>query len=364
MRSLAHILFVAVIFTACDTDTDILGKMNDFDQGPMLENFADDLILPAYQNLAEQTASLQSDMEAFTSEPTLDLLTDVRVSLKAARLAWQDCAAFQFGPAEANNLSGILNIYPVDTRQIEQNISSGSYDLRTLANADARGFQALGYLLYSEDLSDEELIASLSANRTQYMDNLAAQIAEVSATVLAEWSAEGDNYQAQFTSESSFGVDVGSSVSKMVNALNLNFERNTRDGKVGIPVGIRSLGEPVLHAVEAYYAGYSVELLNANLQAYYQLYTGGEGTGFDDYLKGIEATTTENEDLADRIDQQFQVVLSAAAQLQDPLPAQIQSNKEAVEHLFAQMQQLVVLFKTEMASSMGVVITYQDNDGD
>jgi hypothetical protein len=28
------------------------------------------------------------------------------------------------------------------------------------------------------------------------------------------------------------------------------------------------------------------------------------------------------------------------------------------------MQGLIILFKTDMASSMGVIITYQDSDGD
>lgn len=364
MRSLAFFGIVIFALTSCDTNSDLLGKMYDFDQGPMLVNLGNELILPAYRDLSDKTESLKIATESFTESPSEEALVTLRQQLKAARLAWQQCAPFQFGPAEANNLSGILNIYPVDTRQIDRNISEGNYDLRTLSNADARGFQAMGYLLYDSEMTNEELVASFDTNRSSYLLDLAVQIAEVSSVVYSEWSVEGANYLGDFTSEAAYGVSVGSSVAKLVNAMNLNFERNTRDGKVGIPVGIRSLGEPVLHATEAYFSGYSVELLQANLTAYHRLYTGGSGEGLDDYLKAIEATTTSNEDLSATINTQFETLIAAVDKLNDPLPEQITTDKVAVEAVFAEMQRLIVLFKTDMASSMGVVITYQDNDGD
>ena len=150
----------------------------------------------------------------------------------------------------------------------------------------------------------------------------------------------------------------------MINALSKDFERNTRDGKIGIPVGIRSLGEPIPESVEAYYGGYSVELLSANIDAYEQLYFGGQGVGFDDYLEGIGAATTGNENLNQEIAEQFEKISAAIGNIADPLPLAIQNQKGDVEKVFAEMQGLLVLFKTDMASSIGVVISYQDNDGD
>ena len=362
MRKSLIISALSILIISCNSGGDLLEKLNDFDQGPMLENIGDNIILPSYQNLSASTLQLSENVNSLTENRSVDALKEVRASLKSARLNWQYCSPFQFGPAETYAISAVLNIYPVDVNQIERNLTAGTYDLSTLSNSDARGFQTLGYFLYSSELSDEELLASYTDEELTYMRTVAEEIATVSSEVYTAWSVDGGNYIATFTSEEAYGVNVGSSVGKMINAMNLDFERNTRDGKIGIPAGVRSLGEPILNATEAYYAGYSVELFEASIDAYYTLYTGGNGVGLDDYLKAIEATTTANEDLSVKIDSQFKTIQNI--QLTDPLPDQITTNIDPVLEVFVEMQQLIVMFKTDMASSMGVVITYQDNDGD
>jgi len=57
-------------------------------------------------------------------------------------------------------------------------------------------------------------------------------------------------------------------------------------------------------------------------------------------------------------------VQNAISLVNDPLIDAIANQKTQVETIFAEMQGLVILFKTDMASSMGVIITYQDTDGD
>ncbi len=149
----------------------------------------------------------------------------------------------------------------------------------------------------------------------------------------------------------------------MVNAFIQYYERNIRDGKVGIPVGIRSLGEEIPSSVEAPYAGNSLELLSESISALELFYLGGTNIGFDDYLQEL-ATTAESSDLDSRIKGQFDLIENTISQLSDPLDQTILSNKSGVEQLFVEMQALALLFKTEMASQLGVSITFQDSDGD
>ena len=40
------------------------------------------------------------------------------------------------------------------------------------------------------------------------------------------------------------------------------------------------------------------------------------------------------------------------------------NNQTQVEAAYAELQKLIVLFKVDMPSRLGVLITYQDNDGD
>jgi predicted lipoprotein len=207
--------------------------------------------------------------------------------------------------------------------------------------------------------------------RATYLQNVAELIIATAAEVYAAWSPDGGNYLGEFTSDGALGADAGSSLGKLVNALNLSFERNTRDAKIGIPAGIRSLGITIPEATEAYYAGYSLELALANVDAYKKLFLGQtregvKGLGFDDYLKARKAATTSGSELPldEAINAQFDAVLGFIDQIENPLDEQIRTDNSRVQQVFAQMQQLAVLLKTDMASALGVVISYQDNDGD
>ena len=57
MRLLTLVFLAQAMLTSCTSDKDPFGKMNDFDQGPMLENLANNLIVPSYLGLRDQTKS-------------------------------------------------------------------------------------------------------------------------------------------------------------------------------------------------------------------------------------------------------------------------------------------------------------------
>ncbi len=361
--TLISICIGAGLLISCDENGN-LDKTNDFDQGPLLENLGNNLILPAYEHLVEANEALSDAFVLLETDPNETTLNDFRDQLKMARLAWQACTPYQFGPAETHSLSNELNIYPVDQAQIHQNINSGSYDLSTLSNIDAKGYQAIAYLVYGDPEAQEDVLNALSEARLKYIEDVINRIHTKSLEVYTAWKADGGNYISEFTAEDALGVDVGSSVGKLINALSRDFERNTRDGKIGIPVGIRTLGEPIPKSSEAYYAGYSVDLLVSNIEAYQTLYFGGNGIGLDDYLEAVGGTTTGNDDLNQTITSQFEKIEEAIGKISDPLPLAIQNQKADVEMIFIEMQIMIALFKTDMSSTLGVVITYQDNDGD
>ena len=274
-----------------------------------------------------------------------------------------------FGPAEEVALRKSLNTYPTDAIQIDANIESGNYILGSLANQAAVGFPALDYLLNglaenNEGIREEYMVTERSNNRKQYLTDLAVDVQTRVTTSLNGWLPSGENQVAVFTETDALGIDVGSSLSIIVNSIDLHFQRFARDGKVAIPAGIRSAGVPRPKAIEALYGGYSTELLQASLVAYEQLYMGVGVNDEDkeslyDYLVAIDA-----KDLADDIQAQFEITKTAANALTDPFGEQIATDVEAVTNVFIEMQKLVVFFKADMASLMGISITNQDNDGD
>jgi len=370
---LIAVLSIALLLVSggCGDDDDdaTLPPIDGFDRTEMLENIGINIIVPAYNALQNETGDLQQAANAFADNQSVQNLQNLQDALKSARLAWQDANLFQFGPAESINLRSSLNTYPTDVDRIEENISSGSYVLGSLADIAAGGFPALGYLLHGSEKTDDEIVtdfteAANAQNRMQYlMDNVDFIQSRVETTVNG-WSSTGDDFIGTFLSEDNAGTDVGSSVGLLLNAFILHYERFLRDGKIGIPAGIRSAGIPRPTATEAFYSGYSAELAVANLEAVERFFqgiglNGIEGLGLADYL-----TSQNAEDLSATIMVELSDATDQTEQLVDPLSAFIESNPETVNNAFVDIQEVVVLFKVDMTSILGVTITFQDNDGD
>lgn len=359
-----------VLFTglqSCNDDTPGgRTNTNDFDRQLMLEDMATQVIVPSFLKLNTETGNLQTAINAFTADPTQTTLDAAQAALKDAWLAWQGVNLYQFGPAADNGLRAALNNFPTDDRTIEANISSGDYSLSSISNLQAIGFPAIDYLLHNTEdalLLDQYTTAETAAARKTYLNEVAALVSEKVSLSYGSWTGEGSDYATAFAEND--GTAVGSSLSELVNAFNQQYERYTRDGKIGIPAGVRSLGVPIPESTEAFYGGYSLELAIANLRAYQQLFKGADQEGLDlaDYLISLNASN-EAGALDQQIKTQLEASIASLQTLEDPLSETIRNNNDAVLSTYVELQRLVVLLKAELPSAMGVTITFQDNDGD
>ena len=152
----------------------------------------------------------------------------------------------------------------------------------------------------------------------------------------------------------------------MINSLSQYVERFTRDARVGIPLGKRSQGTPIPRNVEAYFSGKSVELAKHNVAGIRNFYLGRNGTedglGFYEYLKGLNSG--QENALADKLQSQLNLAVEKVEAMPSPLSHAVQQNPSHVDQAHGELQRLVILIKTEFSSALGVLITYQDNDGD
>ena len=104
------------------------------------------------------------------------------------------------------------------------------------------------------------------------------------------------------------------------------------------------------------------------MDAYRRVYRGigvndSEGLGLDDYVKHTEVTNNGTP-LDDAIVVQLSAAISAINQLPTPLSQTVQSNQADALAAYGKLQQMVVLWKVDMMSAFGVLITFVDNDGD
>ncbi len=360
------LLALAIPFFGCGGDS-----MTDDDMDPnptvdlaverqkVAKHIGDHFILPSYENLNSEINTLKTALETIGTT-TIDQtqLEELQMLLKQNWLTWQTAAIYQMGPTESKALRGAINTYPVDTDLIESNISSGNYTLGTLGNIGAEGLPAIDYLLHKENaLSD-----LADAARMAYLTDLVNHLAENIQLVNQDWQT--GSFFTNFISETSNGTDVGSAIGLLVNSIDLHFQRFLRDGKVAIPAGVRSAGVPRPTTTEPYYAGYSRELLTEALTAYLNLFKGtgvdGEsGTSISAYLKTIDQETVAND-----IEAKFAESIEKANTLNNSLSTQIEEDVDKVIDVFFVLQELVTLFKSDMASVMGITITNLDTDGD
>lgn len=360
-----------VVFAYCkkkDTETPGADDGVVFDKPAMLANYADSVIIPNLQAAKVNIDALVSSFENFSQNKTVVNLQDLRLKYIEAAVSFQYISTFEFGPSETEIVRSNFNTFPTDTTEINSNITTGNYNLGAVSNLDAKGFPAIDFLLYGKNLSDNSLIdlftsSSKAAERTAYVKNCLQEIQSKLNTVVANWK---NSYRDVFIS--STGAQIGSSLGLLVNQLNFEVDA-LKNGKIGIPLGKKSLEVLLPEKCEAYYANtISVKLAKACLFNIENVYLGRSrngvnGLGLDDYLIALNATHATGS-LNDAINAQFATAKQKLSLVSEPLTDALVNNTAAVNAAYTEIVKLLVLLKTDTPSALGIVITYQDGDGD
>ncbi|MDX1651124.1 MAG: imelysin family protein [Brumimicrobium sp.] len=343
---------VGIVFLGCKKTEE---ETPDFNKGQLLTNVSGQIILPSLNDFDSDLSDLQTSFMNFRNDRTAANLEIVRNDWKKSYLTFQTVKIFDLGPIKNNGFKASTATYPTDTLDIRANISAGSYNLGSAANVDAIGLPALDYLFFQPNALVE------LQNNEDYLNYVEAVINKMkseSTLVLDQWQG----YKATF--DASTGTSSTSSFSELVNEFNRDYEL-AKNAKVGIPIGKKSLGIPMPEYVEARYSGFSFELLDASIKALTKVFNGNSyetsnpGVGFDDYLVHLD-----KESLKTTINTNFTAIQNKIDTFSSSLEVEIQQNMTGLDELYLLLQQQVVYIKTDMTSAFGVLITYQDNDGD
>jgi len=363
MKSTKIIFFLSVSLSVLSCKKDKEEVTEEFNKKEMLTNYGNNIIVPAYEELELAISNLENAVSNFVSVSNSANLQTLRNNYLTAYLQWQNCSFMEFGPSENYTLKTICNTYPVDTSLINSNISSGSYVLGSASNTTAIGFPALDFLLFPDSSLSLALVTingNNAANKKQYITDLVQQIKAGVNSTLSSWRG---SYLSSFNT--SDGNGQGSSLSEIVNAINLDFEKFTRDGKIGIPLGVRSLGTALPEKTESFYSKNSLILFKESILGLKNYFNGTSSSniGLDDYLNHLN-DNNETARLSEKINNQFDLILQKAEVLSDPISIAVTTEQANVQALYDELQKMIVLLKVDMSSALSVLITYQDNDGD
>lgn len=362
------VVFLTITLTDCKkkkNSEDEEELENSFDKTGMLTNYADALVIPNFQQAKSSLDSLIQAYNTFSQNINEPNLLIVRQKFVNTYIQCQHIWTFEYGPAENELVRINFNTYPADTNQIQTNISSGTYDFNLASNLDAKGLPAIDFLLYGKNLTDAQVVSLFagSANRVTYVTNCLNEMQTKLNTIISSWNS---TYRNTFIN--SKGSEIGSSLGLMVNQLNFEVDL-LKNAKIGIPLGKKSAGIIYPEKCEAYYANtISVRLAKECLLNIENTYlgrskNGNDGLGLDDYLEALKVQHTSGT-LNAAIKNQFAIAKTKLAAIPEPLSSYIVTNPTEVDAAYIEIVKLLVLLKTDMPSSMGIVITYQDGDGD
>jgi len=347
----------------------------DYDKLSLLTNLADNYIIPSLDAYKSKIITLNIHVDSFIENPNISNLTLLRTNWEEALLNWQDIGFLDFGPSEYILLRKQTNTFPIDTTELNNFITLADWNLDYASSYDSKGLQALDYLLFKPGHSESELITYFqnNTNAKNYLKAVAEDLNQNINYVTNQWVTYREDFINDFeVTQSNFSTNSqGSSISNIINALCLHYEFYVRRGKVGLPIGVfngfSQLELPEL--VECYYSGKSTQNLVRSINSLRKYVTGSSylnndnGLGLDDYMDFVNAEQSMQQ-LSTVIDNQFLTILDEVNNINGPLSEEIINNKSQITQTYQELQQLVPYIKVDMTSALGVLITYQDNDGD
>jgi len=380
MRKFSFVFILGLILLwGCTDDNPSGPDADDFDREEILVNWADNIILPAFESFSTTTGELKTAGENFTANPNQQTLENFRQAWRSSYLAWQHVSMFEIGMPLENDikLREYLNTYPVSANQnspspdqtIQKNIETGDYNLALPSLRDTQGFPALDYLLNGLAESDDEILEHYTVDEKaeeykKYLNDLVDRMNHLTVQVLNYWKS---GYRDEFVSNTGNGANA--SLDMMVNDYIYYYEKVLRAGKVGNPAGVFS-PTPLPDRIEAYYSkGFSKDLFLEALDATQNFFNGKhfgsqeQGESLASYLDYLN-TMKEGADLTELINNQFEAARNQAENLNPNFALQVETDNTQMLATYDELQKNVVLLKVDMVQALNVNITYQDADGD
>lgn len=369
MKSFLSIITLSLGLTffiiSCGGDEPMEMFTDNFDREAMLIDWADQIIIPAFESYNATLDELVNAKDVFITDQNELNLTALRDAYISAYLSWQNVTIYDIGKAEEIGLRNFTNIFPTDVDGINENIIEQNYNLDLPSNFDKQGFPALDYLLFGTADDTEGILLELSDDNTSvYLDDLVTRLQLLSREVLEDWNG---GFRSSFIANN--GSSATASVDKLVNDFLFYYEKFFRAGKLGIPAGVFS-GNTLPLSVEAPYSqiytkSLFFEAFNA-VQAFFvgQSFDGQQqGMSLQSYLTFI-SNENQTVDIASIITDQWTVADNSAALLSDSFREQVEVDNDLMLNAYDEIQRTVPTLKVDMLQALNIQVDFVDADGD
>lgn len=329
----------------------------------VLHDTAFKVIIPSCEELLRKARDLTNSVGQMVRSPSSNTLFQARLAWTQTMLAARAVQGYEAGPLTDRDAAPSFFYSQILPNRITSVLSSTQpLDLAFIEElgSPAKGLFALEFLLFGPRPSDSGATKPASSLDTlsgpqgprlaSYLRLLAEDVEARATQVAADWSAP-EGAAKQFASAGQ------ESINKLVNQLAAHLEF-VAENRLGF---VLRLPEPIsrqYHRVECSPSGTSQRNSSGLIAGIRQLYLGGEGAGLDDLVAQLNPT------LALRIDAQFTDTLSAIDALASPLEDAVLKDRVALQSAYDKARALEIFFKVDVASTLGVTITFGSTDGD
>lgn len=322
-----------------------------------LDSVARTVLLPAYADLSARAADLWRAAESLRTAPALTSLRQTQQAWRATLLAWRRTQSFAHGPVDSLGVYARIQFWPSRRQSIDRVLKANRpFDDRYLQElgANAVGLSALEVLLFDVRETDAARVKAFSGpsgdRRRRYLAALTGELTKQTRHVEQAWRGAG-GYAA------GFGAGGQQNLNLLVNDILGAIEAGAQ-GRLQTVIDKRHQQQFAFDLVEGGLSGTSQDGLLALLTGVQASFTGQAGLGLDDYLKQINPGT------ARRVEAQFQLSIAAVRAIGMPLERGIEAREVLVRQAHEACRQLEVLVKSEVASALGVTLTFRSTDGD
>ncbi len=338
----------------------------EFTRQAMLENLVNGVILPLQEEFVAQTAVLETAAITFSSDPTAANLQTLQDEWRKTDNLWQEAHLYEFDRMMV--LHNQIAKHPADAEFINdilaRDLTGLDNDFIESIGSPAKGLSAIEYLIFAEDGNNDTAFAQLTSSQSRMEYTVAAtqNLHDKAQEAQTYWLPEGNDYANTFINADGGGETFNSSLSMLNNQMVAVLEIAIRE-KLGEPSGIADGDGPHPKLVEAGLSGNSLAQIQHDLTTVENVFTGGDGLGFDDYLDYLDAES-EGVPLSQKINEQFAATHAALDAIEPPLATAVTDNPAAVQTAYDEMRELLILIKVDMANQLSVTITFNDSDGD
>ncbi len=323
------------------------------DRGPSRDEVVRRLItqrlVPDQQALSDRMQDLVNALEKL--KPGSDL-SAAQAAWRPAMLAWERVYTLRMGPLVDN--SGLMRarFWPLRVNALAQRVHNPpTLDSRSVERlgVDQRGMFALEWQLFQdhETLRADSLEGTFARAAANAFAKNMQNYVEMAQTGLRDGAGLADRL-CEHSQET---------VSKVVNQLVATIETLATD-RVAIVLEMEAYKNMRASEVIGAPSGSSRELVLAQLRTVDKMYRPGDDYGLGGLVRGV----------APKIDESLRARLDKALKLVDaidgPLEVVVMRDRKKLEEAFRALKELETSIKVDLASALGVTVTFTTGDGD